>query len=323
MSIGINMDSLAQLGEGGVEVATAWARPGGAGGGAALRLGNHVVQELDDLVAARALEGLRRPTLFDETSEVRRAVLWEGRPLPVDAHRKDDLDGHEALGPRALPRVALVHDHGQAVYVHLLRHFCAAIKHLWSHVERRAADLGGQEVAPHDVLMAAQPKVDELGAPVGVQEDVGGLEVAVHDGGVQVRQALRDVAPQAKDLEVAQRRGAAAVNARLQGAARDVLLHDAALGGAQARTVQLDNAVAAVASHHQLDLLLEGCPERRPPALEGTVRHLHRCGAPLGALNPQHAAKGTFAEALHHVRLHVGRPVHLGAPCDSAAPGNG
>lgn len=29
------------------------------------------------------------------------------------------LDGHEALGPRALPRVALVHDHGQAVYVHL------------------------------------------------------------------------------------------------------------------------------------------------------------------------------------------------------------
>lgn len=49
-----------------------------------------------------------------------------------------------------------------------------------------------------------------LGAPVGVQEDVGGLEVTVDDGGVQVRQALRDVAPQAKDLEVAQRRGAAA-----------------------------------------------------------------------------------------------------------------
>lgn len=47
--------------------------------------------EAPHLVAARALEGLRRPTLFDETSEVRRAVLWEGRPLPVDAHRKDDL----------------------------------------------------------------------------------------------------------------------------------------------------------------------------------------------------------------------------------------
>mmetsp|Transcript_10114 Transcript_10114/g.26096 ORF Transcript_10114/g.26096 Transcript_10114/m.26096 type:complete len:505 (-) Transcript_10114:772-2286(-) len=159
----------------------------------------------------------------------------------------------------------------------------AVRKHLRRHVRGGAAGLG-DEVALHRVLGAPEAQVADLGAAVRAQQDILGLEVAVHGGCVQEGQPLGNVEPDSHHVQVRQRL-AAVVDAVVQRAAGHVLVDDAHLRRRQAGAVHPHDAVASLVGElrHDLDLVPEADHLRVAVHVHTPGKHLNRHVLPAPA----------------------------------------
>nr|BAJ97378.1 predicted protein [Hordeum vulgare subsp. vulgare] len=254
-----------------------------------------------------------------------------GHALGVPLH--DAAAGHE-----------LQEHHAEAVHVALVRQVLQPVV-LRVHVPHRAAGVDRPlrllllRVVAAVVLAVAggvqdggQPEVGNLGRPRVVQEDVGGLDVAVDDGrhGVDVhvldaaRGAQRDGEP-AAPRQHRRRHGAAVVELVVEGAVHHELVHQHALAGLSAAPQQAHD-VLVVGPRQSNQLRVEGrlavaaarrprCRARRLGVVLGTFyRHLapvreraavHRPEAPgpdpAAVVEPlRRRAQGVQREMLHH-----------------------
>ena len=165
------------------------------------------------------------PALGDEPPEVLRAVVRDGGALLVEGNSEDNLAEVGVALPGRRPCEHFVEDAAQSVNVGLLVELWA-VELLGGHVDRGAARLR-HDVALEGVLAARDSKVDQLCAAVVVQEDVVGLQVAVHNGRVQVGQGRGDVVPELQDVAVREGRLLLVIDAAGEGRPPDILKQDA------------------------------------------------------------------------------------------------
>ncbi|KAB8083018.1 hypothetical protein EE612_005090, partial [Oryza sativa] len=136
--------------------------------------GHHLLRRRVGLVAELEVHELLELALLDPVDG--HAGQVDLVPLPGDVHRR-------------LRRDELHQDDAEAVHIALVGKLVALVI-LRIHVPWGALGSGG-DVRDVEGEEAGEAKVGDLDVEVGVEEDVGGLDVAVHDGwldGVEVRE---------------------------------------------------------------------------------------------------------------------------------------
>lgn len=173
--------------------------------GVHLRLVGHVLlvglAEQAHLVDVEALVGVDLEHADDQTPELLAVLVRERRKLAFGNPLEQlvQVQVFFVRGPEGRPeRAEFIGDAAHAPHVRLPV-VAFALEHLGAHVERRSDS--GESLEGLGAELSAEPQVSNFEVAVVVDEDVGGLEIPVHDAfAVHVLQGTRDLVNVGPDL---------------------------------------------------------------------------------------------------------------------------